>query len=158
MKKFFLNLKGIQKVCVALLTLTSVVILSSCSKDPVEIKQVQSDGTVIVSCLGYSISSSTGAHGTGETVPGVVIKLKNGQSFTSDANGLMTITLPAGEYLYRVEAPGSWKNHERQVYNQTTYTWTYEAYNLEYEEPDWWTGTLKVSGAFTRSHSIRVYK
>ena len=137
MNKHFLKFK---KVCAALLMLAVAVSMSSCDDDPMETKSVAPDGTLEIYFWGIAIGTSGDSYtpqavqnlnaSTNPTprvaVPGVVIKLEDGQTFTSDASGKMTITLPRGNYRYRLEQPATWSRDWDSDPNSSYTSFTYK--------------------------------
>jgi len=99
-------------VLIALISIAMVVTMSSCNKD----NDTVADSTLVIYCRGYTIGTQPSTEYTPQAVQngdfaplkGVVIKLENGQSYTSDENGKITITLPSGSYRYRRELPNGW--------------------------------------------------
>ena len=120
----------------------------SCKKEEtgptdVNLKLVPSDGTVEVLCKGYSIGKS-GSSSTPECVTkgiysgveGVVFKFKDGKSFTSNSEGIVTIDLPESTYFYKMEWPTSWYLHYDSHYEGYN-NYTYDVYNYRYNGDDY---------------------
>ena len=142
MKKCSLNFIS-SNVFAALLMFAIVAgISSSCSDDLTEVKDVAPDGTLEIYFRGYTIGSS----GSSQTPPvftsdpptpftavaGVVYTLDDGRTFTSDANGKMTITLPVGSYRYRATMPSGWSPMWEYEW-QSSSNYTYKTVNVRYE-------------------------
>lgn len=112
----------------------AVAAMTSCNKDDVtEWKQVASDAKRVYYFWGYTIGTSgtdfppkVVQDGDYAPIQGVVLTLEQGRTFTSDANGKMTVTLPAGNYLGRFEYPEPWRTGVKYPTGGSPYTYVLE--------------------------------
>ena len=135
----------------------AAVALSSCNKEQdVNVRYPATDGTVVLLFTGYTVTGrniptadiTSGTvtctepvsvcNGAKETIQGVKVVLENGREFISGADGKITITLPEGQYLYRIEYPTGW------------YQGYYNSWDDSYTYPfDWKAETVGSNEVFT---------
>jgi len=165
MKKRIFNLVGhTTKSMLTLLTLVAFIAAVSCSKDDVtEIKLVPSDGTQVWYFNGYTIGASgpewtptVVMEGKFSPVADVEIKLENGNTFKSDASGKITINLPAGEYLFRLDIPNPWRTGYDSNYDWENDRYEYTLYDKIVYNNQW--DVLHIQGAYTQVRELPLFK
>jgi hypothetical protein len=119
------------------------VVMGACNKDAQEMKLVPSDGTLTYFFYESTSTTSGGTTTYSQTpVPGVTITLQQGGTYTSDANGLLSITLPTGDYFYKITLPS---------------THSFNSYSGSTSIDNSWS-TLRIPDATTTISEQQLYK